>query len=122
MRKNFILDTNVLLHDAGAIFGFEDNCVVIPIYCIEELDQFKKDLSELGRNARQVSREIDRLRGEGSLLNGVPLPGGGLLRVGFTDKPLPKYYSNTHETDNFILAVALATQQAGWSPQRRSGR
>ena len=112
MRKNFILDTNVLLHDAGAIFGFDDNRVVIPIYCIEELDQFKKDLSELGRNARQVSREIDKLRAEGSLLTGVPMPNGGELRVGFTDKPLPKLYSNTHETDNMILAVALHTQHA----------
>ncbi len=111
MRKNFVLDTNVLLHDAGAIFGFEDNRVIIPIHCIEELDQFKKDLSELGRNARQVSREIDKLRSQGSLIDGVPLPQGGDLRVGFTDKQLPKIYSNSHDMDNMILAVALSIKQ-----------
>ncbi len=112
VRKNFVLDTNVLLHDAGSIFAFADNCVVVPIYCIEELDQFKKDLSELGRNARQVSRELDQLRGLGSIIDGVPLPNGGLLRVGFTDLELPKRYANSHMTDNSILATALAVQKA----------
>ncbi len=56
MRKNFVLDTNVLLHDPGAISSFEENNIIIPIYVIEEVDSFKKDLSELGRNALQVSR------------------------------------------------------------------
>ena len=50
--KNYVLDTNVLLHDARAIHAFADNNVVIPIYVIEEVDTFKKDQSELGRNAR----------------------------------------------------------------------
>ena len=76
MIKNFVLDTNVLLHDANAFSGFADNRVVIPIYVIEELDQFKKDLSELGRNARQVSRALDKLRKQGDLITGVKLPGG----------------------------------------------
>ena len=62
MRKNFVLDTNVLLHDAEAITAFADNNVVIPIYVLEEVDTFKKDVSELGRNARRVSRNLDRLR------------------------------------------------------------
>lgn len=44
-RKNFVLDTNVLLHDPRSIYSFEDNTVVIPIYVIEELDMFKKDMS-----------------------------------------------------------------------------
>ncbi len=112
LRKNFVLDTNVLLHDAAAMFGFSDNRVIIPIYCIEELDQFKKDLSELGRNARQVSRDLDHLRAKGSLLTGVELPNGGELRVGFADKPLPSRYTNDHITDNSILATALAVQEA----------
>jgi len=55
MRKNFVLDTNVLLHDPRAIFAFADNNVIIPIFVIEEIDTFKKDLNELGRNARTVS-------------------------------------------------------------------
>ena len=47
--KNYVLDTNVLLHDARAVYAFADNNVVIPIYVIEEVDTFKKDQSELGR-------------------------------------------------------------------------
>ena len=66
MRKNFVLDTNVLLHDPRAIFHFADNNVVIPIYVIEEIDTFKKELSELGRNARQVARCLDEFRDEGA--------------------------------------------------------
>ena len=54
-RKNFVLDTNVLLHDPHAIFRFEDNNVIIPIYVIEEVDQFKREGSERGRNARAIA-------------------------------------------------------------------
>ena len=57
-KKNYVLDTNVLLHDPGALYAFADNTVVIPIYVIEEIDTFKKDLSELGRNARHVARRL----------------------------------------------------------------
>ncbi|WP_428268563.1 PhoH family protein [Haliangium sp.] len=80
-RKNYVLDTNVLLHDPGAMFSFADNDVIIPIYVIEEIDTFKKDLSELGRNARQVARQLDKLRASGSLSQPVPLDNGGTLRV-----------------------------------------
>src|SRR3954447_14798160 len=90
MRKNFILDTNVLLHDPRSIYTFGDNNVIIPIYCIEEIDKFKRDLSELGRNARLVSRYLDAFRAEGSLGEGVPMPEGGLLRVSFTNRELPR--------------------------------
>ena len=62
LKKNFVLDTNVLLHDPKSLFGFEDNDVVVPIYCIEEIDNFKRDLSTLGRNARQASRYLDEFR------------------------------------------------------------
>src|SRR4030066_2005572 len=81
MTKNFVLDTNVLLHDTTALFKFRDNRIIIPITVIEELDRFKKDLNMLGRNARTVSKFIDRLRGEGSLSDGVPLESGGMLRA-----------------------------------------
>ena len=77
MKKNFILDTNVLLHDPRRIYSFEDNNVIIPIYVIEEIDKFKRDLSELGRNARMVARYLDTFRAEGSLAEGVPMPSGG---------------------------------------------
>ncbi len=54
MKKNYVLDTNVLLHDPLAIFKFEDNDLILPIYVIEEIDQFKRDSNERGRNARTV--------------------------------------------------------------------
>src|SRR5688572_15054398 len=106
-RKNFILDTNVLLHDPRSIYAFEDNNVVIPIYVIEELDSFKKDLSELGRNARMIARYLDSFRAEGSLAEGVPMPNGGSIRVAFTDKELPKSMADGQLMDNRILACAI---------------
>ena len=114
MKKNFVLDTNVLLHDPDAIFAFEDNDVIIPIYVIEEVDSFKKDLSELGRNARHVSRKLDDLRINGRLVDGVPLGNGskGTLRVAITKKELPPEYALAgHSADNRILATALEVQQ-----------
>ena len=81
MKKTYILDTNVLLHDPQSIFKFEDNDLVIPITVIEEIDGFKKDLSETGRNARHVSRILDALRQQKPLMEGVPLESGGTLRV-----------------------------------------
>ncbi|RME24720.1 MAG: PhoH family protein [Deltaproteobacteria bacterium] len=107
MRKNFVLDTNVLLHDPNALFAFKDNDVVVPIYVIEEIDRFKRDMSELGRNARVVGRYIDNYRKEGKLGEGVPLPGGGTLRVLFARKDIPIEIGLAQKMDHKILAVAL---------------
>jgi PhoH-like ATPase len=71
--KNFIIDTNVLLQDPDAIFSFEEHTVIIPIGVIEELDTFKRDNGELGRNSRQVSRSLDQYREKGDLRDGVAL-------------------------------------------------
>jgi len=81
--RTFVLDTNVLLHDPRALFVFHEHDLVIPMTVIEELDRFKKELSETGRNARAVSRYLDELRAVGSLREGVKTPGGGTLRVDF---------------------------------------
>ena len=90
MKKNFVLDTNVLLHDPRSIFGFDDNDVVIPIYVIEEIDNFKRDLSTLGRNARQVSRYLDEFRAQGKLREGVSIgPEHGIVRVLTAERKLP---------------------------------
>src|SRR5438105_1603714 len=70
-RKHFVLDTNVLLHNPNAIFLFADNEVIIPFDVIEELDKFKTNNDDLGRNARTVIRHLDRLREKGSLSEGV---------------------------------------------------
>ena len=110
-RKNFVLDTNVLLHDPRSIYSFGDNTVVIPIYVIEELDQFKKDMSELGRNARQVARYLDAHRQEGTLAEGVPMPNGGLLKVAFVEHDLPKSMADGGLMDNRILATAIEVRK-----------
>ncbi len=119
MRKNFILDTNVLLHDPNAIYAFKDNTVVIPIYVIEEIDTFKRDLSELGRSAREIARTLDDLRKESQLTDGVTINDGGLLRVSFTSRQLPpEAASNSQSVDSRILAVALNTMEN--SPDSRT--
>lgn len=113
MKKNFVLDTNVLLHDPAALLKFADNTVVIPIYVIEEVDQFKKEASERGRNARQVARYLDRYRDQGNLGVGVPLDNGsnGVLRVIFSNKTQSMQVLDKQLADNLIMSVALELQQ-----------
>ncbi len=81
IRKNVILDTNVLLHDPGAIFSFENTEVLLPIEVIEEIDEFKRDMTERGRNSRTVAHALDGLRREGRLGQGVPVGTNSQLRV-----------------------------------------
>jgi PhoH-like ATPase len=119
MRKNFVFDTNVLLHDPGAILKFEDNDVIIPIYVIEEIDTFKRDMSELGRNAREISRLLDRFREQGNLGEGVDLPDGGLLRVSLNTSVKDPDFADllgSDQKDNLILRVALNAKES--SPNR----
>ena len=60
-RKLFVLDTNVLLHDPSSLFRFEEHDIFPPMMTLEELDHQKKGMSEVARNARQVSRSLDAL-------------------------------------------------------------
>jgi len=60
-RKLFVLDTNVLLHDSNSLFKFEEHDIFLPMMVLEELDHQKKGMSEVARNARQVSRSLDGL-------------------------------------------------------------
>ena len=61
LSKIFVLDTNVLLHDPTSVYRFEENDVYLPIMTLEELDNNKKGLSEVARNARQVTRILDEI-------------------------------------------------------------
>lgn len=107
-RKIYVLDTNVLLFDSNAILGFGVHDIVIPIVVIEELDRFKKDLNDLGRNARTFSRLVDSLRQEGSLAEGVRLPQGGLLRVRLPEQEDSKLGGLDEKiADNRILQAVL---------------
>ena len=112
--KTFVLDTNVLLHSARSLEAFSDNRVVIPMTVIEELDKFKKNQDELGRNSRQVVRSLDSLRKKGNLSEGVQLdngPGGspcGIVQV-VTGEDFYKVPRNMDMSipDNRIIRVAL---------------
>ncbi len=106
MKKTFILDTNVLLHDVNSLYAFDDNNVIIPMVVIEELDTFKSEGDNRGKCARMVSRELDALRAKGRLNEGVPLDNGGTLKIEL-DKPgiLPQVFS-INKSDNSILNIA----------------
>lgn len=116
MKKNYLIDTNVLLHDpAGALFAFEDNDVYLPIRAIEEVDK-KKHSPELGFHAREVSRHLDTLFEGRDVSLGAPTPGGGRLFVdlnGDDVNSLPDFLEKT--TDNMILMAAkrLASKLGG---------
>jgi len=112
--KNYIIDTNVLLHDPNSLLSFENNNVLIPIEVIEEIDRFKRESTELGQNARAVSRMLDGFRGEGRLSEGVKLPTGGRLRIVFQKNGQEKnghavFSGNT--VDNRILSLAATIQK-----------
>lgn len=112
MRKAFVLDTNVLLFDPQAVYKFGANDVVIPIVVIEEIDRFKRDMSENGRHARLFSRLIDEMRADGELSQGVKLPGNGSLIVEL-GQTLPAFSVDLQmdKADNRILAVAMALKK-----------
>jgi len=113
VKKYFVLDTNVLLHNADSINSFADNIVVLPMSVIEELDKFKSHNDELGRNARKVIRQLDALRTRGRLGEGVPLDNGGTLMI-FAEKGKcvdPGLDMNV--PDNRILAVAYTLHMQG---------
>lgn len=104
----YVLDTNVLLHDPRAIFSFRGANIILPIAVIEEIDNAKKRQDEVGGNARQVSRYLDKLRERGRLSQGITLDHGGTLRVELNhqEKDQYPYGLDTDKYDNRILAVA----------------
>ena len=103
--KNYILDTNVLLHDPAALARFQENTVIIPLKVLEEIDTFKRDQTELGRNARTVSRTLDRLRERGKLSDGIKLDTGGFLRIAIHGDR--QHYFNQLPADDQIIQIAM---------------
>ncbi|MFZ5452639.1 MAG: PhoH family protein [Thermodesulfobacteriota bacterium] len=108
MKKTYILDTNVLLHDPESLFSFEENAIVLPLSVIEELDRIKKRGDDIGRNARDASRKLDDLRLIGRLSEGVELPGGGSIRIELNGNKTYDLLSGVdlNTIDNRILALA----------------
>lgn len=112
MKKIYVIDTNVLLHDPKAIFKFQDNDIIIPLVAIEEMDNIKRRHDEVGRNARKVAHLIDDLRAKGKIFEGVPLENGGTIKVELNHQHLEKLSGalSHDKPDNRILAVAKAYQ------------
>lgn len=109
LKKIFVLDTNVLLHDPRSIFAFEEHEVIIPAVVLEEIDSKKRNADEIGRNARGVSRLLDQLRERDHLHSGVPLDNGGIIKVELNHRSFTKVQEMFGEVtnDNRIIAVAL---------------
>lgn len=109
MKKIFVLDTNVLLHDPNAVFAFEDNEVIIPAVVLEEIDSKKRNADEIGRNARYVARLMDSLRAKGRLHDGIEMENGGSVKVELNHKSFARMQETFGDitNDNRILAVAL---------------
>jgi len=118
--KNYILDTNILLQSPHAIFGFEDNYVVITGTTLQELDHKKTLSGELGYNARETCRILESLREKGDLTQGVELDNGegGKLFIdpdGVDESNLPDGYSIT-VPDNRIISTCLSLKKRSNMP------
>ncbi len=115
MKKVFVLDTNILLTNPNSIFQFDDNDIVIPISVIEEIDHFKSDQSENGRNAREVSRIIDKLRQRGTLSLGIKIfedrKDSGSLFVNLEPNNDVMPAGLRRNTDNQLLVLAISLQK-----------
>src|SRR5438128_10228015 len=117
--KLFVLDTNVLLHDPTSLFRFEEHDIYLPLLTLEELDNNKKGVSEVARNARQVSRFLDELVNatDDGIGEGIPLAeksGGAAtgrlyLQTEVITTVLPASLANG-KADNQILAVVMHPQ------------
>ncbi len=108
MKKTFVLDTNVLIHDPASLFKFDDNDIVIPFTVIEELDRHKKGRGEIAASARQALRTIDELRDGGSLSSGVAIPSGGMISVSLLSGNGRVEPSDNGGGDNQIIRTALS--------------
>ena len=112
--KKIVLDTDVILFDALAVSKFLNSEIHIPFAVIEEIDRFKRDLGENGRNARHFSRHMDILRSKGSLAKGVEVEKTGskvFVTTDMPDKGLPEGF-DTNIADNRILGTALALKES----------
>jgi PhoH-like ATPase len=116
-RRLFVLDTNVLMHDPTSLFRFEEHDIFLPMQTLEELDDHKKGISEVARNARQASRYLDEIvsRTSGRIQAGIALArhdadtatGRLFLQTEAMNGSLPASLA-THKADNKILGVVTA--------------
>jgi PhoH-like ATPase len=128
VAKNFVLDTNVLLHDPGALERFQDNHLCILVDVLAELDRFKSEQTERGANARRVHRRLTELfSNSGTVTEGVSTPGGGTVRLVIYDPAscpsnsdelarFHRIFPDRERVDHRILAACLLLRQHNESP------
>ncbi|RTL07095.1 PhoH family protein [Candidatus Dependentiae bacterium] len=117
-QKLFILDTNVLVHDPHALESFEGVLVGIPLPVLEELDRFKHEGTDRGRNSREAIRFLDGLRQIGSLRDGVVLKNKATVRILFpptVEKGIMPVLDGRATNDNDILLIAYAYEKNGFA-------
>lgn len=115
-QKLFVLDTNVLLHDPIALYNFPGAHIGIPIIVLEELEKFKKEPSDRGKNARDFIRMLDDLRHKGSLSKGVALENGTVVTILFMPDDAPLVIGlHKDMADNKIVLTAVALQHKGYN-------
>lgn len=116
-QKIYLLDTNVLVHDPKALYAFENARVAIPLTVLEEMDRFKHEGTDRGRNARKTIRLLDELRYKGSLKDGVELENNSVVQVLFPNNEHIDDFINqgfsSKEGDNAILSIALDLKESG---------
>ncbi len=127
--KNFVLDTNVLVHDPHCLNRFQNNHVFIPIEVLTELDNFKNEQNERGASARRVHRFLSQIFSHNlsNVTDGVPTPGGGSIRILVNEsargakptavmKRFLKIFPDQDRMDHRIMAAALALQEREAAP------
>jgi len=117
--KKYILDTNILINDSDAIFNFEDNEVILPLVVLEELDKLKTNSGSAGANARKVLKNLDKLRETGSLIKGVEVGKGGILKIDTkhtsVNADIPSSLDR-NSADNHIISVAYSVGKESKEP------
>ena len=123
--KLFVLDTNVLLHDPTSLFRFEEHDICLPMFVLEELDNKKKGMTEVARNARQASRFLDQIVSDAPhrIEDGIALESAAhknctgrlFLQTSFVKYELPQNLE-LGKADNAILGVVIGLQKQ--QPQR----
>jgi PhoH-like ATPase len=114
MIKNYVIDTNVMIHDPNFLHSFEDNNVIIPILAIEELDNLKTREGVVGFSARKVAKELQVLMKQGDIQKGIPLDTGGTLRVELNHLDTSVFPNgiDIQKNDTKIIAVTINLQRA----------
>ena len=124
VKKLFVLDTNVLMHDPTSLFRFDEHDIYIPIATLEELDQHKRGLSDVSRNARQASRFLDEIVSSASGKNAADIKSGLVLKTRDGQNAKGRLFLQTEamngelpstlasgKTDNQILSVVRSLQE-----------